>query len=592
MKRTSRLFSIIFLSFFLYSCPMASIHDTASAGGTVPAGTLAPTLQVDGARGQAVFVDQAGTRIDILAQEPDGSLVAATQGVGLAVIGDPPAGARAISGSDSDQPRAIVIGSRPDGSGGAWIVMTSGAVLPAAEDDRGRPTSLLPDSDARDHGMRAWLGWKYTVTGISSDGLMIVGNAVNAKGFRIGPVKVEPGTTVGVYWRLKRLPHHPHLRVAAARVIGTYDPPAKPPKRGHRGTWANALRLSRLPGLQLFFLNYFSSYLASAESVGGSAALYTVTGVDQDGDDATATIDPFDRIVVTPVTTTDQADLSVTAIQAATTPQTTSSTWTLGATVTNIGTADAGPTTLLYQLSTKSTLDGSATTIGTSTIPAVAAGSSYTDTFSTSFSIGQPGTHWVFVTADSANVVAESNESNNTASAAVPVIYGEIVIQTYQATSSAASNVDTVVSLFGSSGDTTVDLPNLWNNDLSPFSTETSAIAENGGRLVYGKIDYTGGLLPGTYYVRVRSPLSTHTGAYAIRVLTAPAAVDSTWQFGTTNPSDAPYEVDDNPLQGGVPTNPATLTIGLGGQLNRWLAAGNIASGTPGDVDWFKLVLP
>jgi hypothetical protein len=39
-----------------------------------------------------------------------------------------------------------------------------------------------------------------------------------------------------------------------------------------------------------------------------------------------------------------------------------------------------------------------------------------------------------------------------------------------------------------------------------------------------------------------------------------------------------------------VPTNPVTITIG--GKLNRWLTAGNIVGGVPGDVDWFKLVLP
>jgi hypothetical protein len=162
---------------------------------------------------------------------------------------------------------------------------------------------------------------------------------------------------------------------------------------------------------------------------------------------------------------------------------------------------------------------------------------------------------------------------------APPTTYNEVIIETYQVIAgNPASNVDTVVTLFGAGGDTTTDLPDLWN------ATETGAIDENGGRSVYGKIDYTGGLTSGTYYIRVRSPLSTHSGSYAIRVLTAPAALDATWQFGATNDLDSPYEPDNTPLQGGVPTNPATLALGMGGQLNRWLDAG--------DVDWFKLVLP
>jgi hypothetical protein len=286
------------------------------------------------------------------------------------------------------------------------------------------------------------------------------------------------------------------------------------------------------------------------------------------------------------------ADLKVTSIQVPSTAQTTAATWTLGATVTNSGTVDAGATTLLYQLSTSSVLDGSATTIGTSAIPALAVGASYTDTFSTTFSISQPGTHWIFATADSTNAVAESNESNNTSSASVPIIYGLIVIDTYYPDSgSQVSAVDTWISLFGSSGDTTTESPNLWNNDASPYTTETSAKAENGSLGNYGRITYSLGLVPGTYYIRVRGVQSVMNGAYAIRVLSSaadsPTGPSWPWYFTATNPTDAnplggSYEPDDNPLQGGVPTNP--VTISLGGKLNRWLTAG--------DVDWFKLVLP
>jgi hypothetical protein len=295
-----------------------------------------------------------------------------------------------------------------------------------------------------------------------------------------------------------------------------------------------------------------------------------------------------------------QPDLKVTAVQVPSTPQATSAPWTLGATVTNSGTADAGPTTLLYRLSTSSVLDGSATTIGTSSIPAIPAGASHVDTFSTSFSITSPGTHWIYVTADSTNAVAESNESNNTSSASVPIIYGLIVIDTYYPVSGAqVSAVDTWISLFGSSGDTTTESPNLWNSDVSPYTTETSAIAENGSVGNYGRITNSGGLAPGTYYIRVRGVQSVMGGAYAIRVLSSaadsPTGPSWPWYFAVTNPTEAnplggSYEPDDSPLQSGVPTNP--VTIALGGKMNRWLTAGNIVGGTPGDVDWFKLTLP
>jgi hypothetical protein len=612
MKKLLRFLALIGLSILLYSCPMAPVagvssgggasSDGAPSGGSQPA-SLTPSIKTDAARNQAVYVDEKGTSIDITAQEPDGTVVPATQGVGLALLSDAGAGARTAGSQDGDQPRALVIGMRADGRAGAWVVLKNGTVLPAADDSSGHGTSLLPDCDDRDHGLRGWFGWKYLVTGISSDGLMIVGNATNEKGFRFGMVKIDPGTTVGVYWRVRKISHRPHVIIEGARVIGTLD--TKPPKKGHRSRWLDALRLSRLPGLQLFFLNYFSAYLVSADAVSkdSTGTLYIVTGTDQDGNDATAAIDAFNRIVITPTTPpVGQADLKVTSVQVPSTAQTTAATWTLAATVTNSGTADAGATTLLYQVSTSNVLDSSATTIGTSAIPALAVGASYTDTFSTSFSISQPGTHWIYVTADSTNAVAESNESNNTSSASVPIIYGLVVIDTYYPKAGAqVSAVDTWLSLFGASADTTVNAPNIWNNDTPPYTTETSAIAENGSLGNYGRITYSGGLAPGTYYIRVRGVQSVMNGAYAIRVLStaadSPSGSSWPWYFTATNPTDAnpaggSYEVDDNPLQGGVPTNP--VTISLGGKLNRWLTAGKITAATPvpGDVDWFKLVLP
>ena len=309
-------------------------------------------------------------------------------------------------------------------------------------------------------------------------------------------------------------------------------------------------------------------------------------------------------------TQVNQPDLKVAAIQAPTTAQTTSATWTLGATISNTGTADAGSFTVLYQLSTKSTLDSSATTIGTSTVSGLAAGATYTDTWSTSYSITQGGTHWIFVTVDSTSAVAESDETNNTTSASVPIIYDEVVIDTYLPVYGSPASVNTWVSLFGPNGDTTVDPPSLtdvWNTDAgSPYTTETSALAENGGPGKYGRVDYAAGLAPGTYYIRVRTLYSYQQGAYGIRILDtaadSPTGSGWAWYFTSTNqaeanPSGGSYEPDDTPLQGGVPTNPVAITLNQ--KINRWLEPGDIAGSgiisttpTPGDVDWFKLTLP
>lgn len=282
-------------------------------------------------------------------------------------------------------------------------------------------------------------------------------------------------------------------------------------------------------------------------------------------------------------------DLVVTSIQAPSTSQTTSDTWILGATITNTGTDNAGSFTLLYQLSTKSVLDASATTIGTSTVTGLAAGGTYTDTWSTTYSIPQGGTHWIFVTADSTNAVVESNETNNTSSASVPIIYPRVVIETYDPNGSAFTSP--FISLFGPSGDTTTDPigagPNEWNNDGPPFTVDTGvAIAESGTTGTWASIDYQGGLAPGVYYVRVRGAQSYQTGAYAIRFLSLNVgdSLPAYTTFATQNTADSPYESDDALVAGtGVPANPAAAAPGS--VLNRSLQVSS-------DMDWFKLTLP
>jgi hypothetical protein len=89
------------------------------------------------------------------------------------------------------------------------------------------------------------------------------------------------------------------------------------------------------------------------------------------------------------------------------------------------------------------------------------------------------------------------------------------------------------------------------------------------------------GIAPGTYYVRVRGQKSTTSGVYAIRVLLAPDENYASWYFTGVNDPD-PYENDDSPPSGGVPSNP--IPIAIGGKDNRALTAR--------DVDWFVLALP
>jgi hypothetical protein len=290
------------------------------------------------------------------------------------------------------------------------------------------------------------------------------------------------------------------------------------------------------------------------------------------------------------------ADLTVTSITAPSAPVARTDTWSIGAVVENIGTSLAGASVLRYRLSTDAVLDSADPVLATSNIPALDAGQSWTDSVPGSFSVAaednQQGPHYIFAEADATSVVAESNEGNNTASVPLEVIYDEVFIETYGPTD-AITLIPTwptlydYIDLFGPAGDNSATSYNLWSSNQD----QSVALAwSNGSNFIdlqayqFAMIDYKGALAPGTYYLRIRGYTSTTTGPYALRVLTSVADVAAPWFFTSENASDAPYESDDNPTAGGggVPTNPASITVG--GKLNRYITAG--------DVDWVRITLP
>ena len=326
MIRSLRFLCVAGLAAVVVSCPMPQMAGvTGPSAPSATGGAAAASVVTDAARNQAVFVDTNGTRVDIVSQEPDGSTVGSTQAAGLAVVSDsapvtPAAsGARGLSFAGVVTLRAIVVGSRSDDRGGAWVVLSNGIVLPAGQQSGSGTSSSLPDCDDAGHALRAAMGWTYTVTGISSDGRVIIGNAVNKNGFRRGGFTVDPGTTVGVYWGVARTSRSPFVSVGTARVIGTLNLSSLPP--GHHGWWSrlSSWLQSRLSHLEAFFLGFFSSYLTSADAISYDSAqnLYSVTGTDQDGTPATATIDSRGAVTITP-TSTPPAQPDLSTIQAVT----------------------------------------------------------------------------------------------------------------------------------------------------------------------------------------------------------------------------------------------------------------------------------
>jgi hypothetical protein len=283
-------------------------------------------------------------------------------------------------------------------------------------------------------------------------------------------------------------------------------------------------------------------------------------------------------------------DLLVSAVNVPSSAVAAAATWELGATVVNTGTAAAAESSLEYWYSSDGALDAGDVLIGTHQVPALSPGSSCVDTWSATYAVadsgGGSGSHRIFVVADAGGVVPESDEANNTRSAAVAVLYDRIIIDTYRPKNGVIV-ANTFASLFGPAGDPTAETGTaLWNDDVAPFTRDAPpiSIAEaDEGNPSFGsaRIDYTGGLAPGTYYVRVRGQKSTTEGVYAVRVLLAPDEDYTAWYFVAIS-ADADNEIDDNPPSGGVPASPVATSIG--GKLNRAL--------TPGDVDWLVFTLP
>jgi hypothetical protein len=543
-----------------------------SPGSTIEKAPVSRPLSVItvAGRNQAVFVNERGVQTDIVDTEPDGTVVACIQASSLVDT-------RGVPGFGAV--KALITGTGSDGGAGVWAVYSNDTIHPVFSEGARGATSRLPESDDHDMDFHKGQGWKYSVTATSADGKMIVGNATNDKGFSRGPYSVAPGTTVGVYWRVSYVKDGPNLSVARARVIGVIDPSKLPHPQGHGSRFSrDSTRTRMLASLQLFFLGYYSAYLVMADSVSFDQTknLYVVSGTDQDDVAANATIDAKNLIAIAEAATS-APNLAVSSVMVPGAPVTKTAAWALGATVTNSGSAASASSTLTYQISTTSTLDTSATTIGTSTIPAVPAGQSYTDTFSTTYSIPQSGTHWIFVTTGS-----------STSSASVAVIYDRIFIDTFAPNASVGTMPGTFISLFGANGDTTPNDPNEYGTAPAYSVDGSVAIAEADGAGFFATLDYSTGLAPGTYYVRIRGETSSQIGPYVARFLTLNLG-DAPPTPGTypTLTSD-PYPAFAGYNSGtGVPSNPVLVSLGpppSEADFNRYLNAS--------DMDWFKLVLP
>lgn len=272
-----------------------AVSSTTTAGGQ-SAGTSSPdaiTVINDTARNVAVFAASDGTRLDVTAIDPASGLpVTCVKSVGFSVWSPP-------DGQESSPETVLVVGERNDGSPGAWQVEGNRHITLVEKDGAGKSGDLSPEDFETPHGLYRHFGWIYHVTAVSSDGRMVVGYAENPKGYDRGHLSIPAGTTVGIYWRIHHLgkaKHYHHL-LSAPRVIGTWE---LPKRHGRFHFRLHHPFPSFVAQLKLFFLGSLNSYLVMTTAVDYDASqdAYVVTGVDQDGNDATATISADGKISI------------------------------------------------------------------------------------------------------------------------------------------------------------------------------------------------------------------------------------------------------------------------------------------------------
>jgi hypothetical protein len=150
-----------------------------------------------------------------------------------------------------------------------------------------------------------------------------------------------------------------------------------------------------------------------------------------------------------------------------------------------------------------------------------------------------------------------------------PNSYPRIVIDTFPYKEGTAAT-DTTLRLYDSGGDLVAfddDNPDV------PALYQPSA-----------RIDYTGGLISGTYYIRVNSDAG-NTGYYVIRVLELDTGESlPAYDFPGSTSDDSGFEPDDA-ADGNIPADPIDIGLGNANQKNRRLIPDT-------DVDWLRLELP
>ncbi len=548
-----------------------------------------PSIETDITRNQGIFITAEGEKIDISSEEYQGGpIVNCIEAIDMTVLAtSTELSSRSISvgTGDSSEPSliAIVIGRRGDGKPGAWAILSDNSVFPITMEG-----SRLQESEDRESTIKGFLGWEYELTTVSSDGKIIVGYAINKDGYENNRWSISPGTTVGVYWRIRKSSHAHYFHVTWARVIGV-PPEFKKPDNPHRRRIYRFFRFM-WKRLQLFFYNWYETYLIMADSIEDvEEGVYKVYGKNQDQKAAFAIInqDGVEKIEeYDPGGGGGEVDLSPGDINldiASVADGQNISGVTI--VVKNLNSGIVSDSFVVeFKLSQSSSFDpANDETIGLVDVTSDIQGNSEiniaTDLLVSDLNINQ--SVYIYAIVDPADEVTETDEANNqSAENTSPsiLVYDDedstrtydLIMETFPPAGSGSTN--TLIAVYKENGTTAAF--QIDDDDSSTFA-------------LYSRIIRS--MDPGTYYLLAIA--YSPGGPYAFSARTD--NIDLRF-FGTgselgSNAED-PGENDDYPTSLPFPW-PATIDlpsvstdIVVGSGANRYLAEN--------DYDWFKVVLP
>ncbi|MBI9106267.1 MAG: hypothetical protein JEZ04_05930 [Spirochaetales bacterium] len=539
-----------------------------------PIETVTPGITTDIERNQGIYINEQNEKIDIRSTE-GGITVACVEAVDIVFLEAPN-----IEVSENDRTRAIalVIGRRDDGNPGLWEIHNDDSIHPLKIE--GKETSMLPESEEYQDWMMAAFGWKYYVTGISSDGRIVIGYAENNGGWEHPHWNIKEETTVGVYWNLGKNNSGRIPWVSRAKVIGTplnsFDWKFGSDKFGRIAMrWLRFLRKR----FQLLFLDWMENYLTTAVSVNlaEEEGQYIIKGPDKDGIDSAAVVSGKKVISIEPLPTSgDELDLSPGALIPANSNAADGENLAVILTIENSGTGIVtGTFDVQFYLSDDTVFDTGDINVGTVSVTQNIPDSSAIEITSllTIPDLKKNKCLFIYAVIDSNNSVEETDEDNNSltpdAAPAILVYDDEndlrnysLSIETFPATGTVDTNPDTWLFLYD---DTT-------REDLSDYLNEN----DNGGTFLTDNYSGLGETLtPGIYYVLV---MGTASGPYALSVRLSGDDI----RFFEDELTSDPYE-DDDSYYGHIPNSPAPVSVG--GAVNRYC-------GSSSDFDWFRIVLP